>query len=159
MVHKPSIAVRILINTYPHLLLAHGGQAVEPCIVTPARGTPARCSAGNTSMVRDPSLTQAARRRLWSSSFMKCMDELGIPWENAQGTLQDVHLPDLEHRVHARWQHREWGHIDDLANGWSSQPCALRAAPQAFSRASKLPSSANWCAPEPWVRASRGPAI
>ena len=106
----------------------------------------------NTSMACDPSLTLAARRRLWSSAFTRCLDEFGIAWKDAQGALQKVHLPDLEHRVHERWQQREWGHIDDLGTTWSLQPCAVRAAPEAFSRGFKLYTYACWFAPETWVR-------
>ena len=106
----------------------------------------------NARMAQDPSLTPAARRRLWSSGFMRCMDELGIPWKDAQGAMQQIHLPDLEHRAHERWQQHEWGHIEDLGGAWALDPCAVRAAPEGFSRGFKLYTYANWFAPESWVR-------
>ena len=107
----------------------------------------------NASMASDPSLPIQGRRRMWSFSFTKCMDELGITWRDAQGVPQRVDLPGLEHRMAERWQQREWGHIDDLGEAWALQPCAVRAAPEGFSRGFKLYTYAHWFAPETWVRA------
>ena len=106
----------------------------------------------NTRMAYDPALPLAARRRLWSSAFTRCMDEMGITWKDAQGAPQTVDLQSLEHRMAERWHQHEWGHIDDLGTAWSLQPCAVRAAPADFSRGFKLYTYAHWFAPESWVR-------
>ena len=106
----------------------------------------------NARMAFDLALPLSARRRMWSSSFARCMDELGIAWKDAQGVPQKVDLPCLEHRMAERWQQKEWGHIDDIGAAWALQPCAVRAAPEAFTRGFKLYTYANWFAPDDWVR-------
>ena len=103
-------------------------------------------------MASDASLPVSARRRFWAFSFTRCMDELGIAWKDAQGALQKVDLAGLEHRMAERWQDREWAHSDDLGAAWALQPCAVRAAPEGFSRGFKLYTFATWFAPETWVR-------
>ena len=104
------------------------------------------------SMASDHTLAAAARRRFWSFSFTKCMDELGIAWSDAHGTPHKVNLPDLEHRMAERWHQHEWEHIDDIGTAWSLQPCAVRAAPDGFSRGFKLYTYASWFAPGDWIR-------
>ena len=106
----------------------------------------------NAHMAHDPSLTMAARRRMWSFHFTRCMDEFGIAWKDEQAALQKVDLAGLEHRMAERWKQKEWGQTDDLGAAWSLQPCAVRAAPEGFSRGFKLYTYANWFAPETWVR-------
>ena len=106
----------------------------------------------NVGMASDTSLALTDRRRMWSFHFTRCMAELGIAWQNAHGAPQQVDLPGLEHRMHERWQLKEWGHIEDLDMAWSLQPCAVRAAPETFTRGFKLYTYASWFAPENWVR-------
>ena len=106
----------------------------------------------NARMASAPELQPEDRDRLWSSGFTRCMDELGIAWRDAEGAPQKVDLPALVHRMAERWQHREWGHIDDTGEAWALQPCAVRAAPEAFTRGFKLYTYANWFAPDAWVR-------
>ena len=106
----------------------------------------------NARMAHDPALHLEDRDRLWSSGFTQSMDELGIAWKDAQGAPQKVDLPALEHRMAERWQQREWGHIDDTGAAWALQPCAVRAAPEAFTKGFKLYTYANWFAPDNWVR-------
>ena len=103
-------------------------------------------------MACNSSLTQAARRWLLSSAFTRCLDELGIAWKDAQGALQKVDLHGVEHRMAERWQQREWGDTNDLGEGWALQPCAVRAAPEGFSRGFKLYTYAAWFAPDAWVQ-------
>ena len=103
-------------------------------------------------MAYDPDLPLGARRRMWSSGFTHCLDELGIAWRDAEGAPQKVDLPALVHRMAERWQQKEWGHIDDIGEAWALQPCVVRAAPASFSAGFKLYTYANWFAPDEWVR-------
>ena len=106
----------------------------------------------NARMAYDPALPLSGRRRMWSSSFTHCMDELGIAWRDAQGAPQKVDVPGIEHRMAERWQQREWGRTDDLGAAWALQPCTVRAAPDSFSAGFKLYTYAAWFAPDAWVR-------
>jgi hypothetical protein len=106
----------------------------------------------NVRMALDGALPLTSRKSLWAFHFLACMDALGLTWREPEGELREIPIPELKKQMKGRWDRWEWKTVDEAATTeWAAQPCAVRAAPVAFSKGFKLFTYKRWFATN-WVR-------
>lgn len=109
----------------------------------------------NVRLAGDASVALKDRRSLWAWHFMSCMDSLGIAWRSPAGVLLEIPKAELVKAMRAKWEAWEWRHARaelEQSPGWAQGSCAVRAAPESFSRGFKLFVYDRWFAVDKWVR-------
>lgn len=111
-----------------------------------------RALCENVQMACEAGLRTAEKKHLWSFHFTRCMDELGVVWQDVDGNPQPIDLGTVCNRMSEKWEHAVWGVVNDLGEDWALAPCAVRAAPTSFSAGFKLYTYKSWFCMDDWSR-------
>jgi hypothetical protein len=110
------------------------------------------CLLENVRLAHCNELRQSDRKKLWAFHFTTCMNELGIMWQNENGSPQPVDLSSICTRMEQKWHATDWDVVDNVHDEWSLDQQAVRAAPMSYSTGFSRFTYMNWFAAEEWVR-------
>jgi Reverse transcriptase (RNA-dependent DNA polymerase) len=110
----------------------------------------------NVRWAGDNAVPLGRRKSLWAWHFISCLDSLGVQWRSgASGVLLQIDKKELGEAMQRKWE--EWGGREvraatEQSPDWSREVCAVRAAPESFSKGYKLFVYEKWFAVDKWIR-------
>ena len=108
----------------------------------------------NVCMATDAARPLRNRKKLWAWHFIECMSALDIDW-GSRDQMHRIDISELTAAMRARWDQVEWRAVNDIVQSqaaWTVQPCAVRAAPESFSKGFQLLTYSKWFSAATWTR-------